>query len=98
MSRKNAKTHPRSFMIALGLFFLLCFAIGVVFYHTIEKMAFVDAFYFTAMTLTTVGYGDFAPQTDAGKLFTSFFAFLGVATFLAFASALFQAALSRYKH
>lgn len=95
MSKKT--THPKSFMIGLGLFLAFCFAVGVTFYHQVEGLSLVDAFYLSAMTLTTVGYGDFAPQTDAGKLFTSGFAFLGVATFLGFAAALFQAVLSRYQ-
>jgi len=39
---------------------------------------FVDCIYFAVTTTTTVGYGDLVP-TDAGaKIFTIFFAFLGV--------------------
>ena len=39
---------------------------------------FVDCIYFAVTTVTTVGYGDLVP-TDAGaKIFTIFFAFLGV--------------------
>lgn len=39
----------------------------------------VDALYFTVVTMTTVGYGDLAPTTVAGKLFTSAFVFAGLA-------------------
>lgn len=63
---------------------------GAVFYHLVEGLNYVDALYFTACTLTTVGYGDFAPQTDLGKIFTAFYAFLGIGIFLGFAAALFQ--------
>lgn len=98
MSHKNKKPiHPRSYMIGLGAFFALCFIIGVAFYHLVEGFSVVNSFYFTAMTLTTVGYGDIAPHSDAGKIFTSIFAFIGVATFLGFASAIFQASLLRHK-
>ena len=95
MSKNRKSTKP--FAIALALFFLLCFVTGVIFYHVIEGMALVDAVYLTAMTLTTVGYGDFVPATVEGKLFTSVYAFLGVVTFLSFAGLVFQSAINRYK-
>ncbi|ABP00940.1 VIC family transporter: potassium ion channel, partial [Ostreococcus lucimarinus CCE9901] len=40
---------------------------------------FVDAVYFIAITVTTVGYGDISPQTDAGKIFMLFFIIVGIA-------------------
>ena len=97
MARKiNPQPHTRSFIISLAAFFVTCLSIGTVFYHLVERFSFIDSFYLTAMTLTTVGYGDLAPLTAAGKIFTSIFAFLGVATFLGFASALFANALYRF--
>lgn len=33
---------------------------------------FFDAFYFTTISITTVGYGDITPKTDAGKLIIIF--------------------------
>lgn len=30
----------------------------------------MDSLYFSVITLTTVGYGDFSPQTPGGKIFT----------------------------
>lgn len=85
-------------MIALGLFFLLCVVVGATFYHVVEKLSIVDSFYLTSVTLTTVGYGDVAPQTDVGKIFTSVFSFVGVATFLGFASVIFHSASGRVHH
>jgi voltage-gated potassium channel Kch len=38
----------------------------------------LDALYFTIITLTTVGYGDLAPQTDPGKIFTMVYIFVGL--------------------
>ena len=40
--------------------------------------------YFSVVTLTTVGYGDFAPQTDVGKLFAAVYVVVGVGILLAF--------------
>lgn len=61
-------------------------AIGTLFYRFVEQLGWVDAFYFSAITLTTVGYGDFTPQTPIGKIFTVGYIFIGfglLATFLA---------------
>ena len=38
----------------------------------------VDAGYFTVLTFTTIGYGDFGPSNATSKLFTAVFALLGV--------------------
>ena len=57
---------------------------GVVFYSIVEDLSLVNALYFSVTTLTTVGYGDFSPQTTAGKLFTVLYVLVGVGLLLAF--------------
>jgi voltage-gated potassium channel Kch len=57
---------------------------GVVFYRFVEDLSWVDAAYFTIVTLTTVGYGDISPQTTAGKLFTAAYLVIGIGLFVAF--------------
>lgn len=37
-----------------------------------------DAVWYIFVTITTVGYGDFSPKTDPGKLFTIFYALTGI--------------------
>lgn len=59
------------------LFFVLVFA-GSYIYHLIEGWSFLNALYFVVMTVTTVGYGDFVPKTEIGKIFTMFFSFMGI--------------------
>lgn len=66
---------------------------GVIFYMLIEKWTFVDALYFSVTTLTTVGFGNPAPSTDLGKLFTVFFVLSGVGMFLAVINAVGKAAV-----
>lgn len=57
---------------------ILTLTSGTIFYSTVEGMRVIDALYFSVITLTTVGYGDFTPQTDFGKLFTIFYIFIGI--------------------
>ncbi|MEL6205722.1 MAG: potassium channel family protein [Pseudomonadota bacterium] len=63
-------------------------ATGAVFFHYVEGWAWIDSFYFSTVTLATVGYGDFAPVTAAGKLFTMFYVVIGIGIFVALGAAL----------
>ena len=65
--------------IALAIL-LTVFLIGTAGFHFIEEWSFVDSFYATITTLSTVGYGDFAPETVEGKLFAVFIIIFGVGT------------------
>jgi voltage-gated potassium channel len=70
----NTKKRIRMVTLALALILL----IGTVFYHFYEGFTWVDAFYFTAVTITTVGYGDIHPTHDLSKIFTVFLSFSGI--------------------
>jgi len=63
---------------ALFIWVLIVIAIGTAFYARVEGWRVLDALYFTIITLTTVGYGDLAPQTDPGKIFTIVYIFVGL--------------------
>jgi hypothetical protein len=53
-------------------------AAGSVFYRLVEGWAWLDALYFCVVTLATIGYGDLAPKTGAGKAFTIVFVLIGI--------------------
>lgn len=72
---------------------VLLLATGTVFYCLVEKWSVVDSIYFCVTTLTTVGFGQPAPATAAGKLFTTFFVLSGVGMFLAVINAIGRAAV-----
>ncbi len=40
---------------------------------------FFDAIYWATVSLTTVGYGDIYPVTDAGRIITMISSFVGIA-------------------
>ena len=63
-----------------GLLYLssLIIGSGTVFYRLIEDWTWVDAFYFTIITLTTVGYGDLYPTRTVSKLFTVMIVLIGI--------------------
>jgi voltage-gated potassium channel len=69
--------------------------IGTLGYMAIEKLSFLNAFYFTVTTITTVGYGDFAPRTGAGKVFTVIIIVIGVSTVLTILTNILQWLLQR---
>jgi hypothetical protein len=52
--------------------------LGTIVYHQMEHWSWASSFYFSACTITTVGYGDLIPTTDASRLFTAFYALVGV--------------------
>ena len=57
---------------------LAVIAIGTLFYHNVEGWRWLDAVYFCVVTLVTIGYGDFTPKTDAGKIFTLVYIVIGL--------------------
>lgn len=65
-------------------------AIGTIAYHIIEGWSWLDSLYFSVITLTTIGYGDLAPQTDAGKLFTIVYILVGLGIILSFINTVYS--------
>ena len=67
----------RKYLFPIAPLLLLLLA-GPVGYELLEGMSFLDGLYLTAITITTVGYGDIAPVTIGGRLFTILLIFSGV--------------------
>ncbi len=85
---RRAASDPAIQVLAIMLAMVL--AIGTLFYWSVEGWSFLDSLYFTVVVLTTVGLGDLAPETTAGKAFTIVYLISGVGLMMAFATAIVQ--------
>lgn len=75
-------------ILSLSFLLVLLLALGMTFYHVEENWSWFDSLYFSAMTITTVGYGDFAPTSEISKAFTMLYVFSGLGIVLAFVRAI----------
>jgi hypothetical protein len=69
--------------------------IGTFGFMYIEGLSIADAFYFSIVTITTVGYGDIHPATQAGKILAVVLIICGVGTFLGVVANATEMILSR---
>ncbi len=68
--------HAYRVLSAVAILVLL---IGTITFRLLEDWSWVDSFYFASIAVTTVGFGDLTPSTDASKLFTVAYVFSGIA-------------------
>ena len=85
---RGALKDPAIQVLAIMLAIVL--VIGTIFYWRVEGWNLLDSLYFSVVVLTTVGLGDFAPETSAGKAFTIVYLISGVGLMMAFATAIVQ--------
>lgn len=66
-------------LLNIVFIFATIVVVGGVGYVVIEGWSWIDAFYMSIITVTTVGFGEVHPLSPAGRLFTSVLVVLGVA-------------------
>lgn len=71
----------RKVKIALGIMAIL-FLIATAGYMVLENYSIIEALYMTAITFTTIGYGEVKPLSETGRLFTVIIALAGVSVLL----------------
>jgi voltage-gated potassium channel len=69
-SRFHIRYAVLAVVVALGL--------GTLGFHLIEGWPILDSLYVATQTVTTVGYGDVAPETTGGRIFATIFMLAGV--------------------
>lgn len=60
-------------------------------FHYAEGWRWLNSIYFSVVTIATVGFGDFAPKTDVGKIVTIVYVLCGLGLFVATATAIADA-------
>lgn len=66
-------------LLNIALIFFVIIMVGGVGYVVIEGWSWIDAFYMSVITVTTVGFSEVHPLSPTGRLFTSVLIVLGVA-------------------
>ena len=77
VQHEKARVKKKLFYAILLLFTVYVLAIEL--YHYLEGWDWLDSVYFTTATITTVGYGDLAPQTELWKIVTIPLMLVGIA-------------------
>ena len=74
---------------------VLVILIGSIGFMLLEKLSFIDAVYFTIVTISTVGYGDVHPTSTGSKIFGIIIIVFGIGTFLTIVSNITQMLIQR---
>ncbi|EMD34661.1 hypothetical protein CERSUDRAFT_116841 [Gelatoporia subvermispora B] len=96
MRAEEKKAHYAKLIIAYGLFFVF-WIVGSAIFSATESWSYGIAMYFCFVAFTTLGYGDYSPQTPAGRSIFVVWALFGVGTLTILVSVLQEAGSSRYK-
>lgn len=75
--------NKRSILYTNGFIYVIYISLGILIigsglFSIAENINFSDALWYSIVTVTTVGYGDIAPKTEAGKLVASVLMLLGI--------------------
>ncbi|GMH91810.1 hypothetical protein TL16_g12161, partial [Triparma laevis f. inornata] len=77
---KDLETSNAAAFLSIGVIMAYIFLGVIAFGFVFEDWPVIDCMYYAVLTFTTVGYGDFALESDdwASQLFNSFYAILGI--------------------
>ena len=80
MNSEDGIPKKKLFIVSSLLLFVVI--LGTVGFKLIEGWGLLESLYATVTTISTVGYGDFAPASAQGRLFTIFLIVIGVGAML----------------
>ncbi|MEO0342314.1 MAG: potassium channel family protein [Pseudomonadota bacterium] len=61
---------------------LILLGVGTVMFHLLENYTWIQAFYFSVTTMTTVGYGDLVPSHDGTRLAVALYILISVSLYV----------------
>jgi voltage-gated potassium channel len=73
---------PKRRLLFAAVTVAVVIALGTIGFHLIENLDWLDSLYTSTQTVTTVGYGDIAPQSRAGRFIAVVLMLMGVGTVL----------------
>ncbi|OKP10754.1 Outward-rectifier potassium channel TOK1 [Penicillium subrubescens] len=71
---------------------------GAVVFWRLEDMSYFDSLYFCFCSLITIGYGDFTPQSNAGRPFFVMWSLIAIPTMTMLISQMSDTVVAGYKH
>ncbi|BGP42936.1 Potassium channel [Rhodotorula kratochvilovae] len=72
-------TEKQRMLVIVSMVFFLNLGVGSLCYsYLIDGLRFIDALYFTECILTSVGFGDILPHSVGSRIFTLFYAPIGI--------------------
>ena len=89
------KTYSKIIVAVSALFTWI--VIGTLLFHRLEAWSWVQAFYFSVATITTVGYGDLYPTTDLSRIVVSIYILSGVSIALVSLTVIGSAFLAKHE-
>jgi len=90
----GVRLRLRIFIIVL----VVALAAGIIGFMGLEGLSLIDAFYFTIVTVATVGYGDVSPKTAVGKVLAIVVIVIGVGAFVGVVGNAIELMLARREH
>jgi len=81
-SRLYTAPHIKLRVIIVSLLFLI--GLGTVLFRFLEPFTWIQAFYFTVSTMTTVGFGDLVPSSDGTRLVAALYMLVAVSLYVSF--------------
>ncbi|MBX3300402.1 MAG: two pore domain potassium channel family protein [Acidobacteria bacterium] len=91
LERFEPATKRRLLMAIISV--LVMIVVGAIGFRLIEGYTFLESLYLSTQTVTTVGYGDLAPVSNAGRAFAVALMLVGAGTVLYALSVLAQAVI-----
>jgi len=74
---------------------VIALVVGTVGFMILERLSFADALYFTVVTISTVGYGDIYPVSEAGRILSVVLIVFGIGAFLSIITRFTQSLVQR---